>query len=365
MPNVDDLLRMAVEKGASDLHLKAGSPPTIRVHTRLIILRDMERLDAKTCFELAASMCDEENLQRLRKGQELDFAYSLSGVGRFRVNVFYQRSSVEMAFRYVSVERPSFEELGLPQVVENLAEEPRGLVLVTGTAGSGKTTTLAAMIDHINKTRDGHIVTIEDPIEVLHRDEKSLITQREIGIDTESYGTALRYVVRQDPDVILIGEMRDEETVRAALTAAEVGNLVLSTLHTIDATETINRIIDFFPPYQQKQVRLMLAATLKGIISMRLLPKVGGGLVPAVEVMVNTGTTKEYISNEEETIKIKEAIEEGDYYGMQSFDQSLLDLYQQKLITLEDAIAMSAHAHDFKLKIQQLGPLDEEDFLPL
>ena len=362
---IDDLLRMAVEKGASDLHLKAGSPPTIRVHSRLIILRDMPPLETNTCYELAASMCNEEKLARLRNGDELDFAYSLSGVGRFRVNVFYQRSSIEMAFRYVSVTRPTFEELGLPPVVQNLAEEPRGLVLVTGTAGSGKTTTLAAMIDHINKTRDGHIVTIEDPIEVLHRDEKCLISQREIGIDTESYGTALRFVVRQDPDVILIGEMRDEETVRAALTAAEVGNLVLSTLHTIDATETVNRIIDFFPPYQQKQVRLMLASTLKGIISMRLLPKVGGGLIPAVEVMVNTGTTKEYIAHEEETIKMKEAIEEGDYYGMQSFDQSLLDLYQQKQITIEDAIAMSAHAHDFKLKVQQLGPLDDEDFLPM
>lgn len=362
---VDELLRMSVQKGASDLHLKAGSPPSIRVHSRLIILRDMPPLDPKTCHELAASMLNEDRLQRLNRGEELDFAYSLSGVGRFRVNVFYQRSSVEMAFRYVSVTRPTFEELGLPPVVQSLAEEPRGLVLVTGTAGSGKTTTLAAMIDHINKTRDGHIVTIEDPIEVLHRDEKCLISQREIGIDTDSYAKALRFVVRQDPDVILIGEMRDEETVRAALTAAEVGNLVLSTLHTIDATETISRVIDFFPPYQQKQVRLMLSATLRGIISMRLLPKVGGGLVPAVEVMVNTGTTKEYISNEEETNKIKEAIEEGDYYGMQSFDQSLLDLFQQKLITLDDAIAMSAHAHDFKLKIQQLGPLDDEDFLPL
>lgn len=365
MATINDLLRMAVQKGASDLHLKAGSPPAIRIHARLIILHDMPPLDAKTCYELAASLCDEDKLSQLRHGGEVDFAYSLSGVGRFRANVFRQRGSVELAFRHVSTERPSFEELGLPPVVRTLSEEPRGLVLVTGTAGSGKTTALASMIDHINKSRDGHIVTIEDPIEVLHKDEKCLISQREIGIDTDDYATALRYVVRQDPDVILIGEMRDEETVRAALTAAEVGNLVLSTLHTIDATETINRVIDFFPPYQQKQVRLMLASTLKGIVSLRLLPRVGGGLVPAVEAMVNTGTTKEYIINEDETIKIREAIEEGDYYGMQSFDQSLLDLYRDKLITLEDAIAMSAHAHDFKLKIQQLGPLDDEDFLQL
>lgn len=360
---IDDLLRMAVQKGASDLHLKAGSSPSVRIHSRLVILRDMPPLDDKASYALAVSLLTPEQKKELDEGVELDFAYGLSGVGRFRVNIFRQRSSVAMAFRHVTHERPSFEELGLPPVVQALANEPRGLVLVTGTAGSGKTTTLAAMIDHINRSRPGHIVTIEDPIEVLHTDDQCLISQREIGIDTESYSTALRHVVRQDPDIILIGEMRDEETVRTALTAAEVGNLVLSTLHTIDATETVNRIIDFFPPYQQKQVRLMLAATLKGIISMRLLPRAGGGLVPAVEVMVNTGTTKEYIINEQETVKIKEAIEEGDYYGMQTFDQSLLELYRQKYITIDDAIAMSAHAHDFKLKIQQLGPLDEEDFL--
>ncbi|RJQ55136.1 MAG: PilT/PilU family type 4a pilus ATPase [Actinobacteria bacterium] len=365
MTGIDDLLRLTVEKGASDLHVKAGSPPCVRIHTRLHVLREMPPVSAQACYELAQSMLNDAQVNQLDRGEELDFAYSLAGVGRFRVNIFRQRGSVEMAFRHVTHERPSFEELGLPQVVRTLSEEPRGLVLVTGTAGSGKTTTLAAMIDHINRTRDAHVVTIEDPIEVLHHDDQALISQREIGIDTESYGTALRHVVRQDPDVILIGEMRDEETVRAALTAAEIGNLVLSTLHTIDATETINRIIDFFPPYQQKQVRLMLASTLKGIISMRLLPRLDGGLVPAVEVMVNTGTTKEYIANEQETMKIKEAIEEGDYYGMQSFDQSLIDLYRRKLIGLDDAVAMAAHAHDFKLKIQQLGPLDDDDFLPI
>ncbi len=363
MAGIDDLLRLTVEKGASDLHVKAGSPPIVRIHTRLHPLTEAGTISSEACRQLAFSMLNEAQSKALERGEEQDFAYSLAGVGRFRVNIFRQRGSLEMAFRHVTHERPTFEELGLPPVVRSLSEEPRGLVLVTGTAGSGKTTTLAAMIDHINATRDAHIVTIEDPIEVLHRDDKSVISQREIGIDTESYGTALRHVVRQDPDVILIGEMRDEETVRAALTAAEIGNLVLSTLHTIDATETINRVIDFFPPYQQKQVRLMLASTLKGIISLRLLPRIGGGLVPAVEVMVNTGTTKEYIANEAETMKIKEAVEEGDYYGMQSFDQSLIDLYRQKLIGLDDAISMAAHAHDFKLKIQQLGPLDDDDFL--
>ncbi len=365
MAGIDDFLRLTVEKGASDLHIKAGGPPVLRIHTRLHVLSDVPPISTEACRQLSYEMLNEEQARSLERGEEQDFAYSLAGVGRFRVNIFRQRGSLEMAFRHVSHERPSFEELGLPHVLRTLAEEPRGLVLVTGTAGSGKTTTLGAMIDHINSTRDAHIVTIEDPIEVLHRDNKSIISQREIGIDTESYATALRHVVRQDPDVILIGEMRDEETVRAALTAAEIGNLVLSTLHTIDATETINRIIDFFPPYQQKQVRLMVASTLKGIISLRLLTRIGGGLVPAVEVMVNTGTTKEYIVNEQETMKIKEAVEEGDYYGMQSFDQSLIDLYRQKFITLEDAVSMAAHAHDFKLKVQQLGPLDDDDFLPL
>ena len=226
---------------------------------------------------------------------------------------------------------------------------------MTGTAGSGKTTTLAAMIDHINSTREGHIVTIEDPIEVLHQDKKCIVNQREIGIDTDSYEDALRHVVRQDPDVILIGEMRDHETVSAALTAAEIGNLVLSTLHTIDATETINRVIDFFPPYQQKQVRLMLAATLRGIVSLRLIPSMQGGLVPAVEVLVMTGSIREYITDPDKTYLIRDAIEEGDYYGMVTFDQSLLCLYQNRKITLDDAISMAHNAHDFKIKVRQLG----------
>ncbi len=246
---------------------------------------------------LAVGMMDERQRQTFENHREVDFAYSLSGVGRFRVNVFRQRGSIGMTLRRVATERATMEELGLPPILERLADEPRGLILVTGTAGSGKTTTLAAMIDHINHTREGHIVTIEDPIEVLHQDVKCIVNQREIGIDTESYADALRHVVRQDPDVVLIGEMRDHETVSAALTAAEIGNLVLSTLHTIDATETINRIIDFFPPYQQKQVRLMMAATLKGIVSMRLIPSLQGGLVPAVEVLVMTGTVREYITD--------------------------------------------------------------------
>jgi twitching motility protein PilT len=304
---------------------------------------------------LAIGMMGDHEKAQLESGNEVDFAYDLPGVGRFRVNVFRQRGSVGMTLRRVATERMSVEELGLPIVIRRLADEPRGLVLVTGTAGSGKTTTLASMIDHINNTREGHIVTIEDPIEVMHEDKRCIVNQREIGIDTASYAEALRHVVRQDPDVILIGEMRDFDTVSAALTAAEIGNLVFSTLHTIDATETINRVIDFFPPHQQQQIRLMLGATLKGIISLRLIPSIQGGLVPAVEVLVMTGTVREYIIDPEKTYMIRDAMEEGAYYGMQTFDQSLLRLYQDRKITLDDAVAMAHNAHDFKIKVRQLG----------
>jgi twitching motility protein PilT len=355
MAEIDGLLKLMTEKGSSDLHVKAGSPPAIRLNGKLVVLREFQPLNAEAAKVLAMGMMDERQKTTFENHREVDFAYSVSGVGRFRVNVFHQRGSVGMTLRRVATDRATVTELGLPPVVTRLADEPRGLVLVTGTAGSGKTTTLAAMIDHINSTREGHIVTIEDPIEVLHADKKCIVNQREIGIDTESYADALRHVVRQDPDIILIGEMRDHETVAAALTAAEIGNLVFSTLHTIDATETINRIIDFFPPYQQKQVRLMLASTLKGIISMRLIPSINGGLVPAVEVMVMTGTIREYITDSDKTYLIRDAMEEGEYYGMQTFDQSLLSLYRERQITLEDATAMAANAHDFKIKVRQLG----------
>jgi twitching motility protein PilT len=360
MAEIDGILKLMAERGSSDLHLKVGSPPAVRLNGRLIVLRELPPLTQDATSTLAHGMMDERQRLSFENHREVDFAYSLSGVGRFRVNVFHQRGSVGMTLRRVATERAGIEQLGLPPVVRRLAEEPRGLVLVTGTAGSGKTTTLASMIDHINHTREGHIVTIEDPIEVLHQDVKCIVNQREIGIDTESYSDALRHVVRQDPDVILIGEMRDRETVSAALTAAEIGNLVLSTLHTIDATETINRIIDFFPPYQQKQVRLMLASTLKGIVSMRLIPSINGGLVPAVEVMVMTGTIREYVMDSEKTYMIRDAMEEGEYYGMQTFDQSLLRLYQDGLITLDDATAMAANAHDFKIKVRQLGVTSDQ-----
>lgn len=354
MIEIGAILGELVKHQGSDAHLKVGSPPCVRVHGDLTLL-GTEKLSADDTERLALSMMNGRQKERFEARQEVDFAYSLSGVGRFRVNIYRQRGSVSLNLRRVAIERPTTAELHLPEVVEKLADEQRGLVLVTGTAGSGKTTTLAAMIDHINRTRRCHIVTVEDPIEVLHSDIKSIISQREIGIDTESFADALKHVVRQDPDVILIGEMRDKETVESALSAAEMGNLVLSTIHTIDAPETINRIIDFFPPHQQKQVRVVLASTLVGIVSLRLLPRKSGGRIPAVEVMLNTATIKEFITNEGETSKIKDAIEQGDYYGMQSFDQSLIKLISEGEIDQDQAMAMAANAHDFKLKVRQLG----------
>jgi twitching motility protein PilT len=355
MAEIDGLLKLVTERGASDLHIKVGSPPVLRLHSRLVVVAEIPPLTAEQTRLLAYGIMDEHQRETLESGAEVDFAYQLDTVGRFRVNAFKQRGMVGMALRRVATERSSIEALGLPPVILRLADEPRGLVLVTGTAGSGKTTTLASMVDHINSTREGHIVTIEDPIEVMHEDKRCIVNQREIGIDTASYAEALRHVVRQDPDVILIGEMRDFDTVSAALTAAEIGNLVFSTLHTIDATETINRIIDFFPPHQQQQVRLMLGATLKGIVSLRLIPSIQGGLVPAVEVLVMTGTVREYIIDPDKTSLIRDAMEEGMYYGMQTFDQSLLRLYQDGKITLDDAISMAHNAHDFKIKVRQLG----------
>ncbi len=275
MKPIDDLLSEMMARNASDLHIKAGSPPVIRVDGELVLL-DEPPLTPEDTKDVAASIMTDKQIRRFSEHNEIDFAYSAPNLGRFRVNVFRQRGSISVAMRQVTTSIPTFEELHLPEIIKRLALEPRGLVLVTGTTGSGKTTTLAAMIDHINNTMRRHIVTVEDPIEVLHKDKKSIINQREIGLDTDSYATALKYVLRQDPDDILIGEMRDPETVSAALTAAQTGHFVMSTLHTIDATETINRIIDFFPLHQQKQIRIMLAGTLKGIISQRLLVRADG-----------------------------------------------------------------------------------------
>lgn len=357
-PSIGDLLKEMVREQASDVHLKVGRAPCWRKDGQLIV-SDFSPLNSQSITALVHQIVPERLREKFERYEEVDFAFSLKDIGRFRVNLYRQRGFVGMSLRRVVTIVPQISELNLPSIVGKLAEEPRGLVLVTGTAGSGKTTTLAAMIDHINHSRSGHIITIEDPIEVVHTDDKCLINQREIGIDTGSYKEALRNVVRQDPDVVLIGEMRDLETVQAALTAAEMGTLVLSTLHTIDSAETIHRIIDFFPPHQQEQIRLMLASTLRGIVSQRLLSRVGGGLVPAIEVLVATATVKELIS-ENKISGLKEVIEQGEYYGMQSFDQSLVVLYQDGRVALDDAVAMAHNAHDFKLKLRQLGLDDRQ-----
>jgi twitching motility protein PilT len=355
MKSITELLRKVAEAGASDLHLKVGSPPMVRVDGVLTSL-DVPPCSPEDTKDYAASLMSEKQLRRFSETNEIDFAYSAPSVGRYRVNVYRQRGAISIAMRHVLTDVPDFEELNLPPVVQKLAMEPRGLVLVTGTTGSGKTTTLASMIDHINRTCRKHIVTIEDPIEFLHRDLCCIVNQREVGLDTENYNTALKYVLRQDPDIILIGEMRDQETVRTALTAAQTGHFVLSTLHTVDAAETVNRIIDFFPLYQQKQVRLMLAGTLRGIISQRLLVRSdGSGRVPAVEVMVMTGRIRDLILDPSQTQQIRTAVQEGDFYGMQTFDQSLLDLFEKGLISLVDAQLVASNPHDFRLLVQSRG----------
>jgi twitching motility protein PilT len=348
------LLRTLAENDGSDLHLKVGSPPLIRVDGFLQRLEG-PRLTPQDTQLLAQSIMPPDRRGWLEQKKETDFALSVPGVGRFRANVFYQRGSITLVLRRVRVGSQSFEELGLPPVVRQLADAPRGLILVTGPTGAGKTTTLAAMIDHINANRACHIVTIEEPIEVLHPDRTATVNQREIGMDTDSYEAAMRAVVRQDPDVILIGEMRDPETVWAALAAGETGHLVLSTLHTSNAVETMNRVVDFFPPYQQHQVRVTMASVMRGIICMRLVPRAGGGRVPAVEVMVNNGRVADRILDPVRTSEIHEIIAEGDYYGMQTFDQSLLGLVRQGLITIDDALHASSQPHDFLLMLEQAG----------
>jgi len=355
MRDIDELLKIMVDKGASDLHLKSGSPPVVRVDGELYILEG-DDITPEGMKEYAAAIMTDKQIVIFSDQNEIDFAYGVKGVGRFRVNIFRQRGSISIAMRQVVSKIPGFEELHLPPVVQNLALEPRGMVLVTGTTGSGKTTTLASMIDYINRNVRRHVVTVEDPIEILHADNKSMINQREVGIDTRSYSSALKYVLRQDPDVIFIGEMRDLETVRTALTAAQTGHLVLSTLHTIDVSETINRIIDFFPLHQQKQVRILLAGSLRGIVSQRLLQRADGhGRVPALELMVMTKRIRDLVLDSNQTHKIEEAIREGDYYGMQTFDQSLLSLYKEGLVTLQDAALVASNPHDFKLMAQQEG----------
>ena len=347
-------LRLLVALEGSDLHIKVGSAPLLRIDGRLQRL-DREPLDAGDTGGIVDAILPEDLSASFAERGEADFAHSLAGVGRFRVNVFRQRGTASMVLRRLRFGGPKFEEVGLPDVIRQLSEEVRGLILVTGPTGSGKTTTLAAMLDYINRTKPAHIVTIEDPIEILHRDEVASINQREVGQDTESFLTALRAALRQDPDVILIGEMRDTETVRAALQAAETGHLVLSTLHTVDATETVNRCIDFFPPYQQKQIRLTLAGTLRGIVCQRLVPTVDGGRVPSLEVLVNTGRVAERIADADKTSEIHDVIADGAYYGMRTFDQSLLQFVQAGVVSIEEAMEAASSPHDFQLALQQAG----------
>jgi twitching motility protein PilT len=297
-----------------------------------------------------------DRLAEFARDGEIDFSYTVRGMARFRVNAFRQRGSISIACRVVPFTIRTVEELGLPDAVARLADEPRGIILVTGTTGSGKSTTLAAMVDHINRGYPRNIVTIEDPIEYLHRDQSSVVHQREVGFDTNSFAQALRRVLRQDPDVILIGEMRDEETVGTALSAAETGHLVLSTLHTIDAVETVNRIIDFFPPHHHQQVRAMLAGSLRGVVSQRLVPTVDGhGRVAACEVLTMTGRVRDMIADPDETAKLGEVIAEGTYYGMQTFDQALLKLYRDDKISMDEALKAASHPHDFKLLVASEG----------
>ncbi|MDA8106908.1 MAG: type IV pilus twitching motility protein PilT, partial [Nitrospiraceae bacterium] len=335
---INDLLKTAHSMGASDVHLKVGSQPILRVDGELTPMEG-NRLSQEETLKIAFSVMSPGQRETFKKKNDIDLAYSVPGLGRFRCNVFIQRGTIGLVFRVIPMRIPTVEELLLPEVIKKIAMEPRGLILVTGTTGSGKSTTLASMIDAINSSRTDHIMTIEDPIEYLHRDKRSIVNQREIGNDTESFSKALRAALRQDPDVILVGEMRDFETIQTALTAAETGHLVLSTLHTIDATETINRIISVFPPYQHKQVRIQLASVLRSIISMRLVPKADGkGRVPAVEVLIATATIKDCILDPDKTKMIPDVIAQGViHYGMQTFDQSIFQLYKSGLITYDEA----------------------------
>jgi twitching motility protein PilT len=337
----------------SDLHLKVPAPPLIRLHGELVPIEGSERLlPADTERVLLEMLNDQNKLAEFEAENEVDFSYSVEGLARFRVNAFRQRGSVSLVLRAIPVSIKTIEDLDLPPVIKTLAEEERGIILLTGTTGSGKSTTLAAMIDHMNRTMKKHIVTIEDPIEFLHADRGSIINQREVGMDTASFKRALRRVLRQDPDVILVGEMRDEETVQTALSAAETGHLVLSTLHTVDAPEAINRIIDFFPPHQHQQARAMIAGTMKGIISQRLVKtKDGNGRVATCEIMVMTGRVHDMILDPKQTGMLREVIAEGEYYGMQTFDQHLLRHLRSGIISYEEAVKVATSPHDFKLMV--------------
>jgi twitching motility protein PilT len=362
--DLNEILKIALKGGASDIHLKSGLPPMFRVDGALVPLKNGERLMPDDIAQMGFSIMNPVQKQRFEEFREVDLAHGIPGLGRFRVNVFQQRGTIGIVFRVIPFGVKTIEELHLPKVVEKIAEEHRGLILVTGTTGSGKSTSLAAMLEYINSQRTAHIMTVEDPIEFLIRDRRSIVNQREIGVDTHSFANALRAALRQDPDVILVGEMRDFETIETALTAAETGHLVMSTLHTLDATETINRIISVFPPYQQKQVRLQLASILRAVISQRLVPRSDGkGRVPALEVMVSTARVRECIGDKDRTKEIPDAIAKGfTTYGMQTFDQSLMSHVKSGLITYEEALKHVSNPDDFALRFRGIASTSDSQW---
>ncbi len=358
MFELHEALNWIVENEGSDLHLKVRTKPLARVHGKLRRIDQWDQLTEEDTERVVGQMLEghEDKRAEFDSENEVDFSYGIPGLARFRVNAFRQRGTVSVVMRVIPFGVKTVQELGLPAVISEMADEERGLILLTGTTGSGKSTTLAAIIDHINETRACHIVTIEDPIEYLHKDRNSIINQREVGMDTTSFSRAMRRVLRQDPDVILIGEMRDQETVRTALSAAETGHLVLSTVHTLDAPESVNRIIDFFEPHEQNQARAMLAGTLKGVVSQRLVPtREGNGRVAVCEILRMTGRARDMIMNPDETGNLREVIKEGEYYGMQTFDQALLGHYQAGRVSMEDALKIATSPHDFKLLVAAEG----------
>ncbi len=351
---LNDILAVAIQGGASDIHLKAGLPPMFRINGSLIPVKDGKRIAPEEIQRMAVAIMNNYQRERFKQFNELDLAYGVPGLGRFRVNVFQQRGTVGIVLRVIPFKVQTLDELGLPPVLKTIALEERGLVLVTGTTGSGKSTTLAAMIDHINTNRTVHVMTVEDPIEFLIRDKRSVVNQREVGVDTMSFSSALKSALRQDPDVILVGEMRDLETIETALLAAETGHLVMSTLHTLDATETISRIVSVFPPYQQRQIRLQLGATLRGVLCQRLVPtRDGRGRVAALEILRNTARMRELIEDKERTKEITEAIADGNVsYGMQTFDQALMQLFRAGKISYEEALRQATNPSNFALRVR-------------
>jgi twitching motility protein PilT len=361
---LNEILAVAVKARGSDIHIKSGLPPVVRIDGKLRPIPNAPRMTPDQMQGIALGIMNEKQKNTFGEKLEMDLSYGVPGLGRFRVSVYMQRGTIGMVFRSIPYNIPSLDSLNLPPVLKKLAMEERGLILVTGTTGSGKSTTLAAIIDYVNQARTCNIITVEDPVEYLHKDKKSIISQREIGFDTLSFANALRGALRQDPDVILVGEMRDMETIETALTAAETGHLVMSTLHTLDATETINRIIAVFPPFQQRQIRIQLSSVIKGVISQRLVPRADGkGRVPAVEVMIATNRIRECIDDKEKTKQIHDAIAQGFIsYGMQTFDQSLMQLYTKQLITYDEALRQSTNPDDFALKVSGISSTSDSSW---